>query len=395
VKLAVEIVARRNINQWGGDLSSLFSLCDGLNSLGIGSRVVSQVDQISADSIVFLSNTCLDKRAEAGFLASKGRKYWLLPFHEDFLAYFDYSIGFAKGIAMALERKRVEDIEINFSLIRQTPHIVRYLGSGSSGPLAPLKNYHVLMGAEKIYPTSEKEKSTLLRDCPRAKVEVVMSPSGTVVDSIDNLDKDYSFRSTYGIDGQYVLQVGRLESRKNQLATLAALADIPITLVFIATQGYQPWYENLFLRAANVLRSYPTILISQNLDPSNDGMVSVKRMVGGEKLPVPILIDAYRNASLNCHPAFYELPGLTYFESLALGVPTICSEWASFREYVKLGENCNSKIKFVSPIDLAHIRRSSLDLLYPTSELLDPEVEKVDAIQYAKRILKSCLEGIE
>ena len=58
------------------------------------------------------------------------------------------------------------------------------------------------------------------------------------------------------------------------------------------------------------------------------------------------------------HPAFCELPGLTYLEAAKLGVPTVASEWTTIRDYFTDPETQQStlddRIVYASP---HHVQR--------------------------------------
>jgi glycosyltransferase involved in cell wall biosynthesis len=121
--------------------------------------------------------------------------------------------------------------------------------------------------------------------------------------------------------------------RKNQLASILAMRNLDIPLVFIATESFYPSYEQLCLQAIQKFRRAPTWVISQNLENTQKGSLRVFSMPNHCKLPFDMLISAYQNAGLHLHPAFCELPGLTYLEAAKLGVPTIASEWTTINDY--------------------------------------------------------------
>jgi len=95
----------------------------------------------------------------------------------------------------------------------------------------------------------------------------------------------------------FVLCVGRLESRKNQLMLLKALEDSDLTVV-LASGGvnYQPEYEKA---VREFKRKGKTIILGE--------------------LSVEMLSSAYAAAKVHVLPSWYELPGLVSLEAAAYG----------------------------------------------------------------------------
>ncbi len=194
------------------------------------------------------------------------------------------------------------------------------------------ENFPILEKAEICIATSATEHATLLRDSPGCHAKTIYLDSGIPDECVEQ--KNTSFLQWTGLtEGEYVLQVGRIELRKNQLGSILAMRDLDIPLVFIATESFYPQYELMCLEAIKKWRKAPTLVISQHLASAQEGALRILPMPGGRKLPMEMLISAYQNAGAHLHPAFCELPGLTYLEAAKLGVPTIASEWATVRDY--------------------------------------------------------------
>jgi GT2 family glycosyltransferase/glycosyltransferase involved in cell wall biosynthesis/Flp pilus assembly protein TadD len=186
------------------------------------------------------------------------------------------------------------------------------------------ENNYTARNAACLLAWSNSEKSRLLSDYPGCRVEVI----GLGADHIHPKDVEPSlFQDAYGVK-DFVLCVGRLETRKNQLMLLKALQNEPIPIVFL-TGGfsYQPNYVKLcqmFRRPAKTLF----------IDRVSDEM----------------LASAYRAARVLCMPSWYELPGLVALEALRLGCPVVASRWGTLPDYVPHG------VEYCEPDDPDDIR---------------------------------------
>lgn len=190
------------------------------------------------------------------------------------------------------------------------------------------ENEYAARNSSCLLAWSDSEKARLLRDYPGCRVEVIALGA-------DHLHpKDIGpelFQNTYGVK-DFVLCVGRLETRKNQLMLLKALEHDPMPIVFL-TGGfsYQPNYVKLcqmFGRSAKTLF----------LDRVSDEM----------------LVSAYRAARVLCMPSWYELPGLVALEALRLGCPVVASRWGTLPDYVPHG------VEYCEPDDPEDIRAALL-----------------------------------
>ena len=369
--MKIGIVTRPNENQWGGDLKALYSIKDGLVENGVEVKLGKTALDLNDCDFIFLSNTCLDQRENYRWLKNNGKKYGVIGFHEDFIKYFSKCIGFANYIKQNVTNQQINGFNFNLSRLEEMPEIIDYF---SVPPIqSTLYNYDVLKDAEVCIANSVPEAMTMKRDCAEANIHVVYWTSGWA-DEWDGVPDESFLELTHLKSKNYILQVGRLETRKNQLATLLACKDIETPLVFIATKGYQGWYEQIFISAAMKHRKHKTILISENLPSQMIGNLEILQMPNNEKLPSHTLQSAYFHSSVHCHPAFYELPGYTYLEGLKYGIPTVGSEWCSVYDYLDNFENDSTVgglIKYCLPYDLKEIKRLVTEQLNKNSEVTD------------------------
>lgn len=118
------------------------------------------------------------------------------------------------------------------------------------------------------------------------------------------------FEREYGLK-DFVLCVGRIESRKNQLMLLRALEEIDIPLVFVAGGfSYQPDYD----RAARTFQRKGKTLF---LDRLSDEMLS----------------SAYAAAKVHALPSWYELPGLVSLEAARANCNVVATRSGTAPDY--------------------------------------------------------------
>lgn len=150
------------------------------------------------------------------------------------------------------------------------------------------------------------------------------------------------FTNTFGVK-DYVLCVGRLESRKNQLMLLKALENSDLPLVIVEGNiTYQPEYAEA---VKNFKRKGKTLIV-KNLAPE-------------------MLSSVYAGAKVHILPSWYELPGLVTLEAAASGAAVVATENSTIRDY--LGEDCF----YCLPWDAESIRSAVYAGYYaPKNEML-------------------------
>lgn len=165
---------------------------------------------------------------------------------------------------------------------------------------------------------STRNDLVCLLDVPPEKIEVVypgLDPQFSLPVSPVALEE---VRGRWHLDRPYILNVGTLEPRKNQVrlihafAQLKAHADIPHQLVVVGGRGWL--YEDIF-RCVNEL-----------------GLKQDIRFLGyADDSELPAL---YKMADLLVFPSLYEGFGLPPLEAMACGTPVICSNSSSLPEVV-------------------------------------------------------------
>jgi glycosyltransferase involved in cell wall biosynthesis len=160
--------------------------------------------------------------------------------------------------------------------------------------------------ARRVVASGASEAARLRRDFAAIRTAVV--PVG--VGDPGGGDPD-AFRTKYGTR-DFVLCVGRVEPRKNQLALLEALADDPVDVV-LATGGHV--YRTDYLEACQAFRRRGRTLYLPALDACE-------------------LAAAYRAARVHVLPSWFELPGLVTLEALRAGCAVVASDRGTLRDYL-------------------------------------------------------------
>jgi glycosyltransferase involved in cell wall biosynthesis/tetratricopeptide (TPR) repeat protein len=119
------------------------------------------------------------------------------------------------------------------------------------------------------------------------------------------------FAREYGVKN-FILCVGRLEFRKNQLMLLRALEDSPLPVVLAAGGfSYSPEYE----QAVRSFRRKGVTIITGRLSDQ-------------------MLASAYAAAKVHVLPSWYELPGLVSLEAAWHGCNVVAAENGTARDYL-------------------------------------------------------------
>jgi len=138
------------------------------------------------------------------------------------------------------------------------------------------------------------------------------------------------FRDAYGVS-DYVLCVGRLESRKNQLMLLHALRGTGLPIVLIGHRPQPSYYQRLLALAG------PNVRLIERLDPNS-----------------PMLASAVAGARVFVLPSWAEGAPLSALEAGSAGVSLVLSDASGEREYF------GDRALYCDPGDPASIRDAVL-----------------------------------
>jgi glycosyltransferase involved in cell wall biosynthesis len=138
-----------------------------------------------------------------------------------------------------------------------------------------------------------------------------------------------AFRERHGLKPGYLVEVARIEPKKNQLAVIEALFDLPVPLIFVGRAlPYEPEYAARCHELA-----------------ARRGGVRFLEWLPEEELPL-----LYAGAAAHILPSWVELPGLASLEAGASGCRVISTVVSSATEL--LGDEA----WYCDPADRASIR---------------------------------------
>jgi glycosyltransferase involved in cell wall biosynthesis len=168
---------------------------------------------------------------------------------------------------------------------------------------------------------------------------IVRIPLG-VNPSMRRISPTPEFAARYQISRPFILTVGVLEPRKNQVMLLDVLRELrkeghDLELIIIGRPGWR-WTNPLTLEKNQDVRPWVRILAD---------------------IPDPDLIEFYNRAELFIYPSFYEGFGLPILEAMACGAPVISSAASSMPEVA------GAAALFADPGDVRAFASQALRLL--------------------------------
>ncbi|MCX8010668.1 MAG: glycosyltransferase, partial [Ignavibacteria bacterium] len=145
---------------------------------------------------------------------------------------------------------------------------------------------------------------------------------------------DKEVTPSFSIPQKFLLCVGRIEYRKNQLNLIKALkgVDIPLLLVGDVNSSELAYWSQCKKEAKK-------INVELHQIPNQ---------------PIEVLTHFYSRAIVHVQPSWFETPGLSSLEASAVGCPIVCTEIGCAKEYFQdYAEYCN-------PADIDTIRSAIL-----------------------------------
>lgn len=315
---------------YGGDITCLELMAKGLEKQGFTAKFSTNIDLLLDCHFVFLTFSLYPLLDAYLTLKKANIPFAVIPFYENDEEFFATSRGLSIYLELLTKKHIVDGMDFSLETLIQKPSMLDVFGPRTK--LRPLMNRKVFEKAKFCLTNSPTEKTHLLRDFDNITAETIFWPAGQMT-KISEKPGD-EFLTLTGLKSKsYMLQVGRIETRKNQLTTALATRNLEMPLVFIASRCNKHILE-LLLETLKSYRKGKTIILSPELESKTIGNIQIIGTKAGYKLPKSLILSAYQHAGIYIHPAFQELPGLTYLEALHFNIPIIASQWTTLKDYL-------------------------------------------------------------
>lgn len=340
---------------WGGDIVCIELMAQGLKSLGYSVKCSDKIDNLLDCHFVFLTYSL--KPLIDAYLTLKKEKipYAVIPFYENDEQFFSSSRGLTVYLYMMQKQHIAQGMNFDLETLEKRPQILKVMGPQTK--LRTLMNQKVFENALFCLTNSPTESETMQRDFINVTTETILLPVGLMTNNNEK-STDEILQLTGLNSKSYLLQVGRIETRKNQLSTVLSTRNLDYPLVFIASKC-NPHVLELLIDTIKKFRKAQTFIISPDLESRDLGPLKIINTNDHYLMPTSLILSAYKHAGLYIHPAFQELPGLTYLEALHFNIPIIASKWTTLKDYLtdpKTGKyQLDDRITFCTPHHIADI----------------------------------------
>lgn len=186
-----------------------------------------------------------------------------------------------------------------------------------------------LNGAEALLPNTHAEAELLSEYFPRLTKKMRIIPNG--VEEGFRAGDETMFRARLNISGDYILNVARLEPRKNQHRLIQAvklLGSNAPQLVLVGDSSVDLEYTQVCQMAAQGAR------------------VVFAGHIGHDD---PLLRGAYAGANIFALPSYQETPGISALEAYIAGAKVVITEIGGAKEYL------GGAAEYVNPMDVDDI----------------------------------------
>jgi tetratricopeptide (TPR) repeat protein len=307
----------------GGDTVVMNQLAKELTDLGVEVVIDHQLrTDIAKFDIVHLFNFVLPDllRAQAENAVKANVPYVVTAICEDFPLFLASCDNYANHLIHYVQQNQIKD---SYTWSASDRH--KY----AKVPL-PDNNW-VVNHAARIFTWSETE-SISVRNYSGANEKLYAVNIG--FDRLKKYTMDECF-AEFGVR-DFILCIGRLEARKNQLALLKALEDTDDTIV-LATGGFT--YQPEYAEAVKKFRRSGKVITLGRLTSDQ-----LSKLICG--------------ASVHVLPSWYELPGLVTFEAAYLGCPVVATKLGSCFDYL------GNSITYCEPDNIESIKNSVYNAIY-------------------------------
>ncbi|NQT89752.1 MAG: glycosyltransferase family 4 protein [Candidatus Omnitrophica bacterium] len=225
-----------------------------------------------------------------------------------------------------------------------------------------------IRNSDFIIADSENTKRDIIRllKIPVERIKVVYLAADEVFRPIEGADEKRARLKAYGIDKDYILNVGTVEPRKN----------VPRLMEAFAAYLKESKRDDLLLVIAGKKAWGYDACLSKMKELKLEDKVTFCDYVDNEDLPL-----LYNLAEAFAYPSFYEGFGLPVLEAMACGVPVICSKASSLPE---IGGDAGI---YVDPEDTASVKAALSSVLGDKGfreQLRGKSIEQANRFSWAK-----------
>ena len=177
------------------------------------------------------------------------------------------------------------------------------------------KQRHACRIADVVVAISEQTKADLIKymHVPEAKIRVVYQTCDNIFwRAVSEQDKT-SVRQTYGLPEKFIVCVGTIEDRKNQLAAVRALAELPADIHLVVVGRPHGTYYNSLTSEIRRKKLSDRVHIVTNADFDDFPAI-------------------YANAIASVYVSQFEGFGIPILESMCCDVPVVTSNISSMPE---------------------------------------------------------------
>lgn len=189
-----------------------------------------------------------------------------------------------------------------------------------TAPLVPIGRRkamrEILRSGSAILPNSHAEADHLKAQFPelRGRQDAIhVVPNGVDVEAYDRFRKDSPDGSLSSLPDEFLLCVGRIDFRKNQLRLIRATERLGLSLVCAGAPVVNSAWHRAYDAACRRLGRRVTFL---------------------GHVPQDHLWPLYARCSVHCLPSFFETPGLSNLEAALVGARLATTPRGSTREYL-------------------------------------------------------------
>ena len=199
------------------------------------------------------------------------------------------------------------------------------------------KSQYACQNADKIIAVSQQTKNDIVRffNIDENKIDVVYQGCNTIFQSPLSEDYKKEVAEKYQLADNYLLYVGTIEERKNLIAVLKCLKELPNKKLVIIGSGGKYKQKYLDYIKANQLTNQLTFL---------------------SKLHLKEMAAIYQKADIMIYPSFFEGFGMPILEALFSGVPVITTLGGCF------SEAGGPKSSYINPTNIEQMKSEIEDI---------------------------------